>query len=296
MPGTRTMIRHKNGSRRRRQNKEGFRWLWRSELGKAYEKDAIEDRADEVKLELRGLCSEPANRTCVDCGTANSKAAWASVNLGVFLCIRCASYHRSLPGHVSRPKCCTMDLWGPDELDRMKRVGNARAVQMYGGSLPGLRPRLEASDQEWKDFLTDKYGEERKFAPKKKNTKQTTPMTASTTARSCSIAVSRAICIELSIFNESQQQQQSQGLTMIRNPGYKQQLHGYTEGSVVPGGGIHQLERDFSWFLGVICEQVGGNRGIAKKKNKRVASKLPVEEKEPMSIELQTQTRASEIQ
>mmetsp|Transcript_15263 Transcript_15263/g.29079 ORF Transcript_15263/g.29079 Transcript_15263/m.29079 type:complete len:238 (-) Transcript_15263:35-748(-) len=167
------MLRHNNSgsNRQRQQNQEGFRWLWRSELGKAYEKDIIEERDDEVKRELRWLCSQPANRACADCGTVNGKAAWASVNLGVFLCIGCASFHRSLPENVSRPKCCTMDLWGPDELERMKRVGNAQAVQMYGGPLPRLRPSTEASDQEWKVFLTEKYGEDRKFAPKKKNRK-----------------------------------------------------------------------------------------------------------------------------
>eukprot|EP00965_Chrysotila_dentata_P042092 1396470-Pleurochrysis_carterae.AAC.4 len=43
------------------------------------------------------------NNVCADCANAiNLHNAWASVNLGVFLCIGCAGLHRSLGTHLSK--------------------------------------------------------------------------------------------------------------------------------------------------------------------------------------------------
>ena len=41
---------------------------------------------------------------------------WASWNLGVFLCIRCAGIHRNLGVHVSRVKSVNLDSWTPDQI------------------------------------------------------------------------------------------------------------------------------------------------------------------------------------
>jgi len=41
---------------------------------------------------------------------------WASWNLGVFLCIRCAGIHRNLGVHVSKVKSVNLDSWTPEQL------------------------------------------------------------------------------------------------------------------------------------------------------------------------------------
>jgi len=41
---------------------------------------------------------------------------WASWNLGVFLCIRCAGIHRNLGVHVSRVKSVNLDSWTPEQI------------------------------------------------------------------------------------------------------------------------------------------------------------------------------------
>merc|ERR1712232_623060 len=88
-----------------------------------------------------GLRHDPANRDCADCG-AKGCTMWASVNLGVFLCITCGSHHRSLGTHISKPKGCTGTYWwGPDELENMKTIGNTEARKIYGDKVPtGLTP------------------------------------------------------------------------------------------------------------------------------------------------------------
>ena len=54
--------------------------------------------------ELRQLLSLPHNRYCADCrgGGAASRASWASINNGTFICFRCAGVHRGLGVHISK--------------------------------------------------------------------------------------------------------------------------------------------------------------------------------------------------
>lgn len=53
---------------------------------------------------LRQLLQRPENRRCADCQEAGPAAApsWASINLGVFVCLQCAGLHRGLGVHVSK--------------------------------------------------------------------------------------------------------------------------------------------------------------------------------------------------
>lgn len=41
---------------------------------------------------------------------------WASWNLGVFICIRCAGIHRNLGVHISRVKSVNLDQWTPEQI------------------------------------------------------------------------------------------------------------------------------------------------------------------------------------
>jgi len=111
-------------------------------------------------LEIRDL---PENRVCADCGARGT--VWASVNLGVFLCMTCGSHHRNLGTHISKPKGATGTYWwGEDEIQFMRSHGNMRAKEIYGGGSP---PAGVSRDDPtgWKQYLTDKYVH-RKYAPR----------------------------------------------------------------------------------------------------------------------------------
>lgn len=77
--------------------------MWTSKLGKSYRKDEVDFNA--AKEELDRIRNLPENKRCADCGTQGT--VWSSVNLGVFTCMRCGSFHRALGTHISKPKGCT---------------------------------------------------------------------------------------------------------------------------------------------------------------------------------------------
>jgi len=88
---------------------------------------------------LQQLRKQPANAVCAECG--ESDTCWASVNLGVFLCVRCSDVHRALGTHITKVKGCSGTyLWGPDEIEQMKQIGNAKAAERYGGATAQSEP------------------------------------------------------------------------------------------------------------------------------------------------------------
>uniref|UniRef100_A0A674ELB2 Arf-GAP with coiled-coil, ANK repeat and PH domain-containing protein n=1 Tax=Salmo trutta TaxID=8032 RepID=A0A674ELB2_SALTR len=74
----------------------------------------------------------PGNELCCDCSQA--APCWASINLGVLLCIECSGIHRSLGVHCSKVRSLTLDSWEPELLKLMCELGNNVINHIYEGA------------------------------------------------------------------------------------------------------------------------------------------------------------------
>ncbi|KAM9819970.1 stromal membrane-associated protein 1-like isoform 1-T1 [Syngnathus typhle] len=108
---------------------------------------------------LSKMLREEDNKYCADCEAKGPR--WASWNLGVFICIRCAGIHRNLGVHISRVKSVNLDQWTSDQIQRMQDMGNTKARQLYEADLPANFRRPQ-TDQAVEFFIRDKY-EKKKY-------------------------------------------------------------------------------------------------------------------------------------
>ncbi|KAL0421633.1 UNVERIFIED_CONTAM: ADP-ribosylation factor GTPase-activating protein AGD3 [Sesamum latifolium] len=77
---------------------------------------------------LRKVCG---NDKCSDCGAPEPD--WASLNLGVLVCIECSGVHRNLGVHISKVRSLTLDVkvWEPSVINLFQSLGNTFANSVW---------------------------------------------------------------------------------------------------------------------------------------------------------------------
>nr|XP_019778121.1 arf-GAP with coiled-coil, ANK repeat and PH domain-containing protein 2 isoform X3 [Tursiops truncatus] len=107
----------------------------------------------------------PGNASCCDCGLADPR--WASINLGITLCIECSGIHRSLGVHFSKVRSLTLDTWEPELLKLMCELGNDVMNRVYEANVEkmGIKKPPPGQRQEKEAYIRAKYVE-RKFVDK----------------------------------------------------------------------------------------------------------------------------------
>uniref|UniRef100_A0A1A7WVR6 Small ArfGAP2 n=1 Tax=Iconisemion striatum TaxID=60296 RepID=A0A1A7WVR6_9TELE len=111
---------------------------------------------------LNSLLALEENKYCADCESKGPR--WASWNLGIFICIRCAGIHRNLGVHISKVKSVNLDQWTQEQVQCVQEMGNAKAKRLYEAFLPECFQRPE-TDQAAEIFIRDKY-EKKKYIDK----------------------------------------------------------------------------------------------------------------------------------
>ncbi|KAL7677604.1 hypothetical protein ACOME3_003839 [Neoechinorhynchus agilis] len=112
---------------------------------------------------VKELLSVPGNDKCADCGT--QRPTWASVTIGVFLCIKCAGAHRKLGVQMSRVRSIELDRWTNEQLDIMQRLGNARVNARYEAKLPqNFKSRGWDESYTRDNFVDEKYIQKQWFS------------------------------------------------------------------------------------------------------------------------------------
>lgn len=118
------------------------------------EKDKSKQIQEKCQSLINALLKDEDNKYCVDCDSKGPR--WASWNLGVFLCIRCAGIHRNLGVHISKVKSVNLDSWTPEQVVSLQQMGNSRARAVYEANLPDnfRRPQTDSSLE---SFIRAKY-------------------------------------------------------------------------------------------------------------------------------------------
>ncbi|KAM9384059.1 stromal membrane-associated protein 2 isoform 2-T2 [Pholidichthys leucotaenia] len=109
---------------------------------------------DRYQAVLNSLLALEENKFCADCESKGPR--WASWNLGIFICIRCAGIHRNLGVHISKVKSVNLDQWTQEQVQCVQELGNAKAKRLYEAFLPECFQRPE-TDQAAEIFIRDKY-------------------------------------------------------------------------------------------------------------------------------------------
>lgn len=120
---------------------------------------------DRHRKMLVELLKRPENHECMDCRARNP--TWASINLGVFVCIRCSGLHRQVGVHITQVRSCTMDLWEPNQIAFMQTMGNAKGKAIFEALLPADYGKpLESEDSQLVlQWIRTKYEKKRYYNP-----------------------------------------------------------------------------------------------------------------------------------
>ncbi|VAI46928.1 unnamed protein product [Triticum turgidum subsp. durum] len=85
---------------------------------------------------INHLRNIPGNDSCAECRSPDPD--WASLNLGILICIECSGAHRNLGVHISKVRSLRLDvkIWEPVIIDLFRALGNDYNNSIWEALLP----------------------------------------------------------------------------------------------------------------------------------------------------------------
>ena len=127
------------------------------------------EKSEALKKQLNiinQLLEKSENRLCADC--KRKSPSWASINLGVFVCINCSGCHREIGVHITKIKSINLDLWPTEILDHFKIINNKIANKYWEYKLKNFNfKEIQNDNKKLAEFVRDKY-ENKKWIDKKR--------------------------------------------------------------------------------------------------------------------------------
>ncbi|XP_056317171.1 arf-GAP with coiled-coil, ANK repeat and PH domain-containing protein 1 [Danio aesculapii] len=115
-----------------------------------------------VREALEEVQAISGNCQCCDCGEPGPD--WASINLGITLCITCSGIHRSLGVHFSKVRSLTLDSWEPELVKLMCELGNTAINKIYEARIEEItikKPHPSSPRQDKESWIRSKYVEKK---------------------------------------------------------------------------------------------------------------------------------------
>ncbi|KZP12933.1 ArfGap-domain-containing protein [Athelia psychrophila] len=140
--------------------------------------------ADRYQRALLELAHASGNDHCADCKARVPR--WASHNLGIFVCVTCASVHRKMGTHISKVKSVTMDTWTKEQVEVMRQNGNVKSNSFYNPNETRNPPPTNMvgreRDSELEKYIRAKY-EFKRFVVREAPTKPAPDISRSSTSQ-----------------------------------------------------------------------------------------------------------------
>ena len=127
------------------------------------------EKAEAIKKQLviiNQLLKKPENKLCADCKRASP--SWASVNLGVFVCINCSGCHREIGVHITKIRSVNLDVQPQEVLNSFKLINNKIANKYWEYKLKkDVFKDIQRDNKKLIEFIRNKY-ENKKWIDKKR--------------------------------------------------------------------------------------------------------------------------------
>lgn len=140
---------------------KSFSFTAESEREKREWMEALQDSIAETFSDYEvaeKIWSNKSNKACADCNAPNPD--WASINLCVVICKRCAGEHRGLGASVSKVQSLKLDtsVWTNEIVQLFIQLGNEKANRFWAArQTQGEELDTDATVERRKEFITVKY-------------------------------------------------------------------------------------------------------------------------------------------